>query len=98
MLSRIASLAAMLLLLAGVGSSAPGRDPAVAQEGEPTATYAWPDIPTFQIAAEIQTPGTIEAAGTIASVPGAIRVVGAEGGGRQILSTDVGVDLILDNW
>jgi hypothetical protein len=96
MVPRLTTLAAVLLLLASMAVSAPGRGPVAAQEGEPTATYAWPEIGTFQVPGEIQTPGTIEAAGTVASVPGAISVAGAAGG-RQTLSTDVGVDLILDN-
>src|SRR4051812_45194626 len=97
MLPRFTTLAAALLLLTSVAVSVPDRGPALAQEGEATATYAWPVIGTFQVPGAIQTPGTIEAAGTVASVPGAISVVGAEGAGRHTLSTDVGVDLILDN-
>ena len=43
-----------------------------------------------------QTAGTVDDAGDIADVPGAIQVI-AGGEGQTTLATDVGIDLILDN-
>ena len=85
-----------------------GTRPAPAQDNGPTATatYAFPEIPTFQVPGDIQTPGEISTATGIATVkpepsptpaPGTNSVVGEETQGERVsLGKDVAVELILD--
>ena len=95
-MSRFALLVTIVLLICGIAAAGPARGPAIAQESDEDSDFEWPEIPTFQIPGTIATAGTIEAAGTVADVPGRIQVV-AGGEGRTALATDIGIDLILDN-
>jgi hypothetical protein len=92
MIPRFIILTMTALLIFGIAASAPQRDPARAQDADDD----WPEIPTFQVPGTFQVAGTVDDAGDIADLPGSIMVVaGSEG--ETTLSTDVGVDLILDN-
>jgi Mg-chelatase subunit ChlD len=95
MVPRLTALAAVVLLLLGVMASAPPRSPVLAQD-EDDSDFEWPEIPTFQVPGTFATAGTVEPAGTVAELPGSIRVV-ASGDEQRALATDIGVELILDN-
>ena len=91
-MSRFIAFGLAILLICGIAGAAPSRESARAQDADDD----WPEIPTFQVPGTFQVSGTVDDAGDIAEVPGAIRVVSG-GDGQATLATDVGVDLILDN-
>jgi hypothetical protein len=97
MVTRLAALAVVLLLVAGVVTSAPGFGPARAQEDDSSDGLAtWPEIPTFQIPGTFATAGTVEPGWDVATLPGSIRVVASDDE-QTALAPDVGIELILDN-
>jgi von Willebrand factor type A domain len=91
-MSRFIVFGLAILLICGIAGAGHSRELARAQDADDD----WPEIPTFQVPGTFQVSGTVDDAGDIAEVPGAIRVVSG-GDGQATLATDVGVDLILDN-